>query len=59
MRTDKNYFYLTSDEHFQIIKFLVEKRNAFIEQGCYIHTIDDAIEKISSAKLKKVKIKYI
>ena len=57
---DKKYhIYLSNDEYRQIIHSLITLKNNLIEQGKYTDAVDELLCKVTSAKKKKLKVKYI
>ena len=59
MKKEKYYLYLTDEERSEIIRSLIEKRNALIKAGRYTDAVDDVLCKMAKAKKKKFKIKYV
>ena len=59
MKTPKYHLYLTSEERSEVLKSLVDFKNALIEQGKYTDVIDEIIIKLSCARKKNIKVKYI
>ena len=59
MRTLKYHIYLTNEERSEVLKSLIDLKNALIEQGKYTDVIDEIIIKLSYARKKYVKVIYI
>ena len=59
MRGRKYYLYLTEEERSRIIQSLVDLKNKLLSEGRYTDAVDEVICKISFAKQRRVKIKYI
>ena len=59
MKTPKCHLYLTSEERSEVLKSLVDLKNALIEQGKYTDVIDEIIIKLSCARKKNIKVIYI
>ena len=59
MRTPKYHIYLTNEERSEVLKSLVDLKNALIEQGKYTDVIDEIIIKLSYARKKNIKVIYI
>lgn len=59
MRGRKYYLYLSDDERSRIIQALVDLKNKLIAEGRYTDAVDEVIYKVSFAKQRMVKIKYI
>ena len=59
MRWRKYYLYLSDDERSRIIQALVDLKNKLIAEGRYTDAVDEVIYKVSFAKQRMVKIKYI
>ena len=59
MRGRKYYLYLLDVERSRIIQSLINLKNKLLSEGRYTDAIDEIIYKVSFAKQKKVKIKYI
>ena len=59
MRGRKYYLYLSDEERSRIIHSLINLKNKLLSEGRYTDAIDEIIYKVSFAKQKKVKIKYI
>ena len=59
MRGRKYYLYLSDDERSRIIQVLVDLKNKLIAEGRYTDAVDEVIYKVSFAKQRMVKIKYI
>ena len=59
MKTPKCHLYLTSEERSEVLKSLVDFKNALIEQGKYTDVIDEIIIKLSYARKKNIKVIYI
>ena len=59
LKEQKYHLYLSDDEYRQTIQSLVRLKNNLIAQGRYTDGIDDVLCKVLSAKIRKLKIKYI
>ena len=59
MRTLKYHIYLTNEERSEVLKSLIDLKNALIEQGKYTDVIDEIIIKLSYARKKYIKVIYI
>ena len=59
LREAKYHLYLSDDEYRQTIQSLVRLKNNLIAQGRYTDGVDDVLCKVLSAKIRKLKIKYI
>jgi len=57
MREQKYYLYISANEHSEIIKNLIAFKNKLRSEGRYTDAVDDLIIKLSSAKMKNVRIK--
>ncbi|MBQ3264311.1 MAG: hypothetical protein IJH07_00905 [Ruminococcus sp.] len=53
----KYHVYLTYDERRTIINILINKKNELIMTGHYTDAIDEVLEKLMKAKVKKVRVK--
>ena len=53
----KYHVYLTYDERRAIINILIKKKNELIMTGHYTDAIDEVLEKLMKAKVKKVRVK--
>lgn len=53
----KYHVYLTYDERRTIISILINKKNELIMTGYYTDAIDEVLEKLMKAKVKKVRVK--
>jgi len=53
----KYHIYLTSDERRLVINSLIYERNNLIEHGRYTDGVDETLEKILNAKIKRIKVK--
>ncbi len=58
MFKSKYHLYLSEEERNQIIVSLIELRNRLIETGKYTDLADEALAKLSEAKIKRVKVIY-
>ena len=56
MKTPKYHLYLTSEERSEVLKSLIDLKNALIEQGKYTDVIDEIIIKLSCARKKNIKV---
>ena len=59
LKEQKYHLYLSDDEYRQTIQSLVRLKNNLIAQGRYTDEVDDVLCKVLSAKIRKLKIKYI
>lgn len=59
MRTPKYHIYLTNEERSEVLKSLIDLKNALIEQGKYTDVIDEIIIKLSYARKKNIKVIYL
>ncbi len=59
MRGAKYYLYFTVEEKSQIIHSLVERKNKLLAEGRCTDAVDEIICKVSLARQRKVKIKYV
>ena len=59
LKEQKYHLYLSDDEYRQTIQSLVRLKNNLIAQGRYTDGVDDVLCKVLSAKIRKLKIKYI
>ena len=59
LKNQKYHLYLSDDEYRQTIQSLVRLKNNLIAQGRYTDGVDDVLCKVLSAKIRKLKIKYI
>ena len=59
MKTPKYHIYLTNEERSEVLKSLIDFKNALIEQGKYTDVIDETIIKLSYARKKNIKVIYI
>lgn len=57
MKGKKYHIYLSTKERNEIVAFLINLKNKFIEQGRYTDAVDDVLCKVLSAKKRKLKIK--
>ena len=56
MKTPKYHIYLTNEERSEVLKSLIDLKNALIEQGKYTDVIDEIIIKLSCARKKNIKV---
>ena len=56
MGTPKYHIYLTNEERSEVLKSLIDLKNALIEQGKYTDVIDEIIIKLSYARKKNIKV---
>lgn len=56
MRSQQYHIYLTEQERSDIIKSLIELKNALSANGKYADAVDDVLLKLTSAKRKKLKV---
>ena len=59
MRGRKYYLYLSDEERNQVLQSLVYLKNKLLAEGRYTDAVDEVIYKVSFAKQRMVKIKYI
>ena len=59
MKTEHFYINLTTDERNRVLESLVRQKSKLMAQGKYTDAVDDVILKISKAKRKKFRIRYI
>lgn len=59
MKNQHYYFYLTENERLLLIQSLVNLRNKLIELNKYTDAVDDVLCIVTSARKKKVTIKYV
>ena len=59
LKEQKYHLYLSDDEYRQTIQSLVHLKNNLITQGRHTDGVDDVLCKVLSAKIRKLKIKYI
>ena len=52
----KYHIYLTYDEQQEIVYALMDKRNDLIRTGHYTDAVDEIIDKVVNAKIKRVKV---
>lgn len=53
MKEQKYHIYLTEQERSEVIKSLIDLKNALIRQGKYTDAVDDLLVKLTGAKRKK------
>ena len=58
MKEQKYHIYLTEQERSEVIKSLIDLKNALIRQGKYTDAVDDVLVKLTGAKRKKLKGVY-
>lgn len=58
MREKKSHLYLDSHERSILLHSLVELKNQLIQQGRYTDCVDELIVKVTTARTKRIKIKY-
>ena len=58
MREKKCHAYLDSQERSILLHSLVELKNQLIQQGRYTDPVDELIVKVTTARIKKIKIVY-
>ena len=56
MRNQHYHIYLTGQERMEIIKALIELKNALYAEGKYTDGVDEVLLKLTSAKRKKIKV---
>ena len=54
----KYHIYFTYYERQEIINALMDKRNDLIRTGHYTDAIDEILDKVAKAKIKRVKVLY-
>jgi hypothetical protein len=59
MKNQHYYFYLTENEMLFFIQALVNLRNNLIEQNKSTNAVDDVLCIVTSARKKRVTIKYV
>ena len=59
MKVQKYHIYLTEQERSEVIKSLIDLKNALIRQGKYTDAVDDVLVKLTGVKRKKLKVVYI
>ena len=59
LKNQKYHLYLSDDEYRQVIQTLVRLKNSLTTQGRHTDGVDDVLCKVLSAKIRKLKIKYI
>ena len=59
MKTEHFYINLTSDEQNRVLVSLIKLKDNLMAQGKYTDAVDDVIIKISNAKRKKFRVRYI
>ena len=59
MKEQKYHIYLTEQEQSEVIKSLIDLKNALIRQGKYTDAVDDVLVKLTGVKRKKLKVVYI
>ena len=57
MREPQYHLYISANEHSEIIINLIRFKNKLQSEGRYTDAVDDLIIKISSAKMKNIRIK--
>ena len=55
MKEQKYHIYLTEQERSEVIKSLIDLKNALIRQGKYTDAVDDLLDGLTGAKRKKLK----
>ena len=55
----KYHVYLSRDELRIVINSLIDKKNGLIKSGHYTDGVDEVIEKVLKAKVKKFRVKEI
>jgi hypothetical protein len=58
MKTPKYHVYLTNEERSEVLKSLIDLKNAMMEQGRYTDLLDEVIVKLSYARKKNIKVIY-
>lgn len=58
MQEKLNHLYLDDQERRILLHSLIELKNQLIQQGRYTDYVDDLIFKVTSARIKRIKIKY-
>ena len=59
MKTEHFYINLTNDEQNRVLESLIRLKNNLMALGKHTDAVDDVILKISKAKRKKFKVRYI
>lgn len=59
MKNQHYYFCLTENERLLLVQALVNLRNNLIEQNKYTDAVDDVLCIVTSARKKRVTIKYV
>ena len=59
LKEQKYHLYLSDDEYSEVLQSLIRLKNSLIAQGRYTDAVDDVLCKVLSAKIRKLKIKYI
>lgn len=57
MRERKYHLYISANEQSEIIRNLIRLKNKLRSEGRYTDAVDDLIIKLSSAKMKNIRIK--
>lgn len=58
MRDKKYHLYVDSQDRSILLHSLVELKNQLIQQGRYTDPVDELIVKVTTARIKRIKIKY-
>ena len=58
MREKRSHLYLDGHERSILLHSLVELKNQLIQQGRYTDPVDELIVKVTTARTKRIKIKY-
>ena len=54
----KYHIYFTYAERQEILNAMLDKRNDLIRTGHYTDAIDEILDKVAKAKIKRVKVLY-
>ena len=58
MRDKKYHLYVDSQDRSILLHSLVALKNQLIQQGRYTDCVDELIVKVTTARIKRIKIKY-
>lgn len=58
MKNPKYHLYLTNEERSEVLKSLIDLKNAMMAQGKYTDVLDEIIVKLSCARKKNIKVIY-
>ena len=59
MKEKDYHIYLTEQERSQVIQSLIDLKNSLMVQGRYTDAVDDVPIKISTARKKRITVRYI